>query len=266
MVDLAVAQIDVIERTLDDQIITELPFDPATYNDCAIQRETDGAFAVRYRRACVERSNGHGASRSLFDLLPHGGPVRPVTKPGCGKHHVELELGPDRAQVEAGDPVQAFGAQTIDPPQIRAGVIGAIAARVVRPSSQVVLLLGDGAAGFSLMDVDTLVRHDLPVVMVVGNNSGWGLERGPMQMLHGYEVATDLGASTRYDEIVRALGGAGELVTDPEQIGPALDRAYASGTMGFFERWSRKKAIHRRMKQSTPSKGANRENHSNGRS
>ncbi len=105
----------------------------------------------------------------------------------------------------------------------------AIGARVARPDAQVTLLLGDGAAGFSLMDVDTLVRHDLPVVMVVGNNSGWGLERGPMQMLHGYEVATDLGASTRYDEIVRALGGAGELVTDPEQIGPALDRAYASG-------------------------------------
>ncbi len=105
----------------------------------------------------------------------------------------------------------------------------AIGARLARPDSQVTLLLGDGAAGFSLMDVDTLVRHDLPVVMVVGNNSGWGLERGPMQMLHGYEVATDLATGTRYDEVVRALGGAGELVTDPEQIGPALDRAYASG-------------------------------------
>jgi thiamine pyrophosphate-dependent acetolactate synthase large subunit-like protein len=105
----------------------------------------------------------------------------------------------------------------------------AIGARVARPGAQVTLLLGDGAAGFSLMDVDTLVRHDLPVVMVMGNNSGWGLERGPMQMLHGYGVATELAPATRYDEVVRALGGAGEMVTDPEQIGPALDRAYASG-------------------------------------
>ena len=105
----------------------------------------------------------------------------------------------------------------------------AIGARVARPDAQVTLLLGDGAAGFSLMDVDTLVRHDLPVVMVMGNNSGWGLERGPMQMLHGYGVATELAPATRYDEVVRALGGAGEMVTDPEQIGPALDRAYASG-------------------------------------
>ncbi|MGH3366462.1 MAG: acetolactate synthase, partial [Nocardioidaceae bacterium] len=57
----------------------------------------------------------------------------------------------------------------------------AMAARITRPSSQVVVLYGDGAAGMSLMDVDTLVRHDLPVVMVVGNNSSWALEKGPMQ-------------------------------------------------------------------------------------
>jgi acetolactate synthase-1/2/3 large subunit len=105
----------------------------------------------------------------------------------------------------------------------------AIAARIARPSSQVVLMLGDGAAGFSLMDIDTLVRHKLPVVMVVGNNSGWGLEKHPMRMLYGYDVAAELGSQTRYDEVARALGGAGELVTEPGDIGPALDRAFASG-------------------------------------
>jgi acetolactate synthase-1/2/3 large subunit len=110
-----------------------------------------------------------------------------------------------------------------------AGLGAAIAARIARPSAQVTLLLGDGAAGFSLMDVDTLVRHDLPVVMVMGNNSAWGLEKGPMQMLYGYDVVADLAQRTPYDEVVRALGGAGETVTDPKQIGPALDRAYASG-------------------------------------
>ena len=110
-----------------------------------------------------------------------------------------------------------------------AGLGAAIAARIARPSSQVVLLLGDGASGMSLMDVDTLVRHDLPVVMVMGNNGAWGLEKQPMQMLYGYDVAADLAPQTRYDEIVRALGGAGEMVTDPRQIGPALDRAFASG-------------------------------------
>jgi acetolactate synthase I/II/III large subunit len=105
----------------------------------------------------------------------------------------------------------------------------AIAARLARPSSQVVLLLGDGAAGFSLMDVDTLVRHGLPVVMVCGNNGAWGLEKHPMRALYGYDVAADLQPGCRYDEVVRALGGAGELVTEPGQIGPALERAFASG-------------------------------------
>jgi acetolactate synthase I/II/III large subunit len=111
-----------------------------------------------------------------------------------------------------------------------AGLGSAIAARLTRPSAQVVLLLGDGAAGMSLMDVDTLVRHDLPVVMICGNNSAWGLEKQPMQMLYGYDVAADLAPQTRYDEVVRALGGGGETVTDPAQIGPALDRAFAAGT------------------------------------
>jgi acetolactate synthase-1/2/3 large subunit len=105
----------------------------------------------------------------------------------------------------------------------------AIAARLARPDAQVVLLLGDGAAGFSLMDVDTLVRHRLPVVMIVGNNGIWGLEKHPMQFLYGYDVAAELQPGTRYDEVVRALGGAGETVTEPGHLGDALDRAFASG-------------------------------------
>jgi len=105
----------------------------------------------------------------------------------------------------------------------------AIAARIARPSAQVVLLLGDGAAGFSLMDADTLVRHRLPVVMICGNNGIWGLEKHPMQALYGYDVAADLQPECRYDEVVAALGGAGELVRRPADIGPALRRAFDSG-------------------------------------
>jgi acetolactate synthase-1/2/3 large subunit len=105
----------------------------------------------------------------------------------------------------------------------------ALGARLARPSSQVVLLLGDGAAGFSLMDVDTLVRHELPVVMICGNNGIWGLEKHPMQWMYGYDVAADLQPGCRYDEVVRALGGAGELVRRPQELGPALRRAFVAG-------------------------------------
>jgi len=105
----------------------------------------------------------------------------------------------------------------------------AIAARLAHPAAQVALLLGDGAAGLSLMDVDTLVRHRLPVVMICGNNGAWGLEKHPMRMLYGYDVAADLQRGCRYDEVVRALGGAGELVASPAELGPALRRAFDSG-------------------------------------
>ena len=105
----------------------------------------------------------------------------------------------------------------------------AIAARIARPSAQVALLLGDGAAGFSLMDADTLVRHRLPVVMICGNNGIWGLEKHPMRALYGYDVAADLQPMCRYDQVVSALGGAGEIVTEPGQIGPALRRAFDAG-------------------------------------
>lgn len=104
----------------------------------------------------------------------------------------------------------------------------ALAAGIARPKSPIFLLLGDGAAGFSLMDVDSLVRHSIPVVMIVGNNAGWALEKHPMRFLYGYDVIADL-APTPYDEIVTALGGGGETVTDPDQIGPAIDRAMAAG-------------------------------------
>lgn len=105
----------------------------------------------------------------------------------------------------------------------------AMAARVAHPDRQVVLMMGDGAVGFSGMDFDSLVRHNLPVVAVVGNNGIWGLEKHPMQALYGYDVAADLQPGCRYDDVVKALGGAGETVTDPDDIGPALDRAFAAG-------------------------------------
>ena len=105
----------------------------------------------------------------------------------------------------------------------------AIAARVARPRAQVAVLLGDGAAGFSLMDADTLVRHRLPVVMICGNNGIWGLEKHPMRAIYGYDVAADLQPMCRYDDVVRALGGAGEMVTEPGQIAPALRRAFDAG-------------------------------------
>ncbi|ORJ58404.1 acetolactate synthase [Mycobacterium simiae] len=105
----------------------------------------------------------------------------------------------------------------------------ALAAKLAYPQRQVVLLQGDGAFGFSGMEWDTLVRHQVPVVSVIGNNGIWGLEKHPMEAIYGYSVAAELRPGTRYDEVVRALGGHGELVSAPGELRPALERAFASG-------------------------------------
>jgi acetolactate synthase-1/2/3 large subunit len=92
-----------------------------------------------------------------------------------------------------------------------------------------VLLLGDGALGFSGMELESMVRHKLPVVCVVGNNGIWGLEKHPMRAMYGYDLAADLRPGIRYDVMMEAFGGRGELVTEPSEIGPALKRAFDSG-------------------------------------
>jgi acetolactate synthase-1/2/3 large subunit len=110
-----------------------------------------------------------------------------------------------------------------------AGPGQAIGAKLAHPERQVCLLLGDGAFGFSGMEFDTMVRHHLPIVAVMGNNGIWALEHHPMKFLYGYSLAAELRPETRYDEVVTSLGGHGELVRSPDELRPALDRAFASG-------------------------------------
>ena len=105
----------------------------------------------------------------------------------------------------------------------------ALAAKLAHPDRQVVLLLGDGAFGFSGMEYDTLARHGVNVVGVMGNNGIWALEKHPMEFLYGYSVAADLRPETRYDQVVEAFGGHGELVRAPGELQPALVRAFESG-------------------------------------
>ena len=105
----------------------------------------------------------------------------------------------------------------------------ALAAKLARPDRQVVLLVGDGAFGFSGMDFDTLARHGVNVVGVMGNNGIWALEKHPMEFLYGYSVAADLRPGTRYDQLVETLGGHGELVERPQDMRPALERAFSAG-------------------------------------
>ncbi|MCX6387655.1 MAG: acetolactate synthase [Solirubrobacterales bacterium] len=110
-----------------------------------------------------------------------------------------------------------------------AGPGQALAAKIAHPERQVVLILGDGAFGFSGMEFDTLVRHGVQVVGVMGNNGIWALEKHPMEYLYGYSVAADLQPELHYEKVVEALGGHGEYVTQPQDLRPALERAFSCG-------------------------------------
>jgi acetolactate synthase-1/2/3 large subunit len=79
------------------------------------------------------------------------------------------------------------------------------------------------------MEFDTLARHGVNVVGVMGNNGIWALEKHPMEFLYGYSVAADLRPATRYDQVVEALGCHGELVERPQDLRAALDRALSAG-------------------------------------
>ena len=182
-----------------------------------------------------EESAARGAERA--ELESDADPIHP------GRVYGELRRRLDRDAVVIGDggDFVSYAGKYIDSYQpgcwmdpgpygcLGTGLGYAAAARVAHPDRQIVLMLGDGAIGFSGLDFDTLVRHDLPVVAVVGNNGIWGLEKHPMQAIYGYNVAADLQPGCRYDDVVKALGGAGETVEHPADLGPALDRAFASG-------------------------------------
>ena len=109
-----------------------------------------------------------------------------------------------------------------------AGPGQALAAKLAHPQRQVCLLLGDGAFGFAGIEFDTLARHGVPVVGVMGNNGIWALEHHPMKFLYGYSVAAQLRPETPYEEMVEALGCDGVRVSDPAQLRPALERAFES--------------------------------------
>ncbi len=105
----------------------------------------------------------------------------------------------------------------------------AIAAKVAFPDKRVGIVFGDGGFGFNGFEYDTMVRHGLPIIGVVGNDGAWSnVKTFHRAMYPERVVAADLGRRP-YHEVVAGLGGYGELVEEPSEIIPALERAEASG-------------------------------------
>jgi acetolactate synthase-1/2/3 large subunit len=197
-------------------------------------------------------STGHAAwaaqLRAALDFLPAEwdalagapeGPIHPVTlghalRPWLRDGDVLVADGGEIGQwLQAMLRAPAGGARLVNgvAGAIGAGLPFAIAASAARPGQRVLAVMGDGTFGFHMAEFDTAVRHGLPFVAVVGNDSCWNAEH-QIQLrdygtarAHGCELAN----ATRYDLVAVALGGHGEFVEAAAELAPALERAFASG-------------------------------------
>lgn len=138
------------------------------------------------------------------DIVSYGGRVINVSKPGYW-----LDPGP----------MGCLGT----------GTGFAMAAQLARPGKKVLILHGDGAFGLNGMEFESMVRQKLPIVSIIGNDGAWGQIKHPQKAIIGHATAAELTPGIRYDKMVEALGGHGELVERAEDIRPALERAFASG-------------------------------------
>src|SRR4051812_3899298 len=178
-----------------------------------------------------------GKARDDEAMAAETDPIRPARIYG----ELRKVLAPDAVTIGDGGDFVSYAGRYLEPAQpgtwldpgpygcLGTGLGYAMGARVTYPDRQICVLMGDGAAGFSLMDAESLARQGLPVVIVVGNNGIWGLEKHPMRAMYGYDVAADLQPGLHYDRVVQALGGAGETVEKSADLGPALERAFDAG-------------------------------------
>jgi acetolactate synthase-1/2/3 large subunit len=223
-----------------DRVARHAPLAASTGGDLT---RTFGALADRVDRGAHDDWIAHlrdaEAARRAVDAEAMAADTTPI-KPQRIYGELRSRLDRDAIVIGDGGDFVSYAGQLVDSYEpgcfLDPGPFGclgmgpgyALAAGIAHPGRQLVLLLGDGAIGFALGDLDTLVRFGIDVVMIVGNNGIWGLEKHPMELFFGYAVAAELRPETRYDLVLEALGGHGELVRDPDQLGPALDRAFAT--------------------------------------
>jgi acetolactate synthase-1/2/3 large subunit len=107
----------------------------------------------------------------------------------------------------------------------------AIAAKLAKPDKQVLIVYGDGSFGFNAMEYESAIRQDIPFVGIIGNDGAWGQIKVAQETLYGEgnAPAANLNPEAPYHKMVEGLGGYGEMVTNPDDIRSALQRAFDSG-------------------------------------
>ena len=202
------------------------------FNEAAEASVSDYAGALESEWILsLQNAQDERAARSAAILNSDQVPIHPLRL--CNE--ITEFLDRDAIVSVDGNEILHFGRQSIPTyypgHRLNSGVTGTmgvglpygIGAQVAKPDKQVLVLHGDGSMGMNAMEIDTAVRHNLPVVTVISNNAGW-TARTPDKRKPGRELGF-----TAYDEMAQALHGYGEKVEDPAEIKPALDRAFSSG-------------------------------------
>lgn len=189
----------------------------------------EGAWVAELRRAADEDEATRAGERAAG-----GSPVHParlvaeVAAAAGGRATVAVDAGALALwaldALPATGPGRLLSSFTTPLATIGPGIPFAIAAKLARPDEPAVALVGDGAFGFSSLELDTAARHGIGVAVVVGNDAAWGIVKRQMELGFGRAVATDL-VARRYDLVGVALGASGQRVEDADSLGPALRRA-----------------------------------------
>ncbi len=185
----------------------------------------------------IRSEERRGLERDVATLDSNAVPIHPMRF--C--REIRDFIDEDTTVVGDGGDIVSYGAKVINVAKpgywLDAGPMGclgtgtgfAMAAQLARPGKKVLILNGDGAFGLNGMEFESMVRQKLPIVSIIGNDGAWGQIKHPQKAIIGHATAAELSPGIRYDKMVEALGGYGELVERPEDIHPALERAFASG-------------------------------------
>ena len=231
-------QIDIEEselghnRDCDLGIVADAKMALAQLADAASQRKDDfdGKLESDWIHGLSEYQTNKAANMEAV-LNSNQVPIHPLRL--CSE--INKFLDRDAIVTVDGNEILHFGRQSINTylpgHRLNSGVTGTmgvglpygIGSILAKPDKQNLVLHGDGSMGMNAMELDTLVRFNLPVVTVISNNAGW-TARTPNQRKPGRELGF-----TPFHEMAKALGCYGERVEDPDEIRPALERAFSSG-------------------------------------
>lgn len=196
------------------------------------REETEWVRSVKNIAKSIEETLQSGASTS--DKPIHPSRLGKEVSEFLGKDsHIIMDGGDIYAQVTPlyranfpGSFISALGGSF---GHLGGGIPFGIGVKTAKPDRRVLVVTGDGSFMLNASEIDTAVRHKKQIVVVVGNDCQWGMVRHDQQLNECREVCSRLSKDVRYDKYAESLGAYGELVTEPDEIKPALKRAFDSG-------------------------------------